>query len=63
MIPAWTRKAQDSLENIHRHIAEKRHDPSTAARVTATIVTVTNRTLHEHPKRGDPGEWKGRASW
>lgn len=58
MIPLWTRRAQDSLETIYSHIAEKRRDPVTAARVTSTIVETANTTLSEHPRRGRPGRVK-----
>jgi len=58
MIPIWTKRAQNSLDEIYGHIAKKHHDPITAARVISVIVTTTNATLSEHPRRGRVGRVK-----
>lgn len=55
MKPDWLDDAYDDLDHIYKYIAEDCGNPPAAARVFRTIVSFTNSTLNEHPRRGRPG--------
>jgi len=55
MKPDWLDEAYDDLNLIYTYIAEDCCNPAAALRVFKTIVSVANRTLSEHPRRGRPG--------